>query len=171
MNKKQKIKEMAEDLQAAEEKAGKIILKETRKFLEENARYNRKTDYIKAHVKSCFELAAETLYKAGWRKCGRLDCEKIINNFVAEIRLQTAKEIIGKVKTAQAECIADEAIIGLLMVDYGVYDMPDFSKDYIPVSVSRQNSPVCPICGGDTDETEHGRQYCYDCKEKLEEKK
>ena len=37
--------------------------------------------------------------------------------------------------------------------------------------VEETDTPVCPICGGDTDETEHGRQYCYDCKEKLEEKK
>jgi len=26
---------------------------------------------------------------------------------------------------------------------------------------------VCPVCGGEMDETEHSRQYCYDCEKKI----
>ena len=47
------------------------------------------------------------------------------------------------------------------------YELSDSMKNAVPIKIP----PVCPICGGDTDETEHGRQYCYDCKEKLGGKK
>ena len=51
------------------------------------------------------------------------------------------------------------------------YELSDYMKNAVPIKIPPLNTPICPICGGDTDETEHGRQYCYDCKEKLEEKK
>ena len=33
--------------------------------------------------------------------------------------------------------------------------------------VGGSEKTVCPVCGKEMDETEHGRQYCADCKEKL----
>lgn len=30
-----------------------------------------------------------------------------------------------------------------------------------------ENKTVCPFCGNEMDETYHGRQYCYDCENKL----
>lgn len=45
---------------------------------------------------------------------------------------------------------------------------PDPAKYFRPVYLS---SSFCPICGNEMDGTEHGRQYCQDCKEKLKGEK
>ncbi len=70
MSKKQRIKEMAEDLRAAEKEASRTVLKETREFMKENHHYNSRLDYKMAHIKSCYELTAETLIDTGYRKVG-----------------------------------------------------------------------------------------------------
>lgn len=133
------------------------------------------------------KIISEALYNADYRKCETLNCEKLINNFITEIRVNFAEEIIKKVKTMQEERIVDEAIIGLLLAGLQyetlktgytgrIYaETPNPAKHFKPICPYPHKivpyNTVCPVCGKETDGTEHGRQYCYDCKEKLEEKK
>ena len=37
-------------------------------------------------------------------------------------------------------------------------------------AIKIKHSTVCPLCGKIMDETESGKQYCYDCAKLLEEK-
>lgn len=45
---------------------------------------------------SLYEIAKE-LYNEGFRKCETMHCKKLINDFIAEIRKQTAKEILNSI--------------------------------------------------------------------------
>ena len=133
--------------------------------------------------KQFFHEIAEELYDAGYRKVyddrfilkhdvsgyalteEETKSEEKCNKCYEQFRVEIAAEIIGKLKKLQDACYKDEVVIAFLMNDYGLkYEMADALKNAVRIEVSPF---ICPVCGKETDETEHGRQYCADCKEKL----
>lgn len=129
---------------------------------------------------SVYEIA-KSLYNIGWRQVGDIEenfiskkaliaCENnkgatehllMVEKVINEVRKETAKEMLTRIKNMYKEngfCInhTTKLFIEQLAKEYGVE--------------IGQCETVCPVCGKEMDGTEHGRQYCEDCKAKFEGK-
>ena len=129
------------------------------------------------HIPDLAEPIAEALYNAGYRKVGEGDIiitedenfenlkhiATCVRKLKTKIRKDTAKEILNKVKERSVWFIENPT-----QKDHFSEQMQELFKEY-GVEIG-QCETVCPVCGKEMDGTEHGRQYCENCKAKFEGK-
>lgn len=87
------IEEMAQTLAEASRFAGKILVEETRAFVEEYHKYHSQNDFDKCHSKTVHELEAEYLHAKGYRKASDV-AAKIFDEIVISIASIIPNEIL-----------------------------------------------------------------------------
>lgn len=118
MNKQ--IEEMAQTLAEASRFAGKILVEETRAFVEEYHKYHSQNDFDKCHSKTVHELEAEYLHGKGY--CKASDVAREIVEFL--FRRSKALQNTFKDNPDSAQCFRGrfelENAATIIANEYGV---------------------------------------------------